>query len=327
ESHTKTWPLYRGDSIVVKISGSVLTRKNGAMYIKGLDREKMQVIGYNANNTGPNNRVKVRQVSVQELMTNFSAYESTLVRVRAEINPEPQPTDSYSGDKVLTDPTTGATGLILHTEADALFANQPAPPAAPYKVPQLANFTGIAVSPDGVSKQIWMRNLGDAFAIGAPFNGYPEGAETINSAKKAYLPAESRTFGTGSWLLDNAVVQTTAADIKNGAAAFRFPGGNTVPCYLAMNFNVPTASKVVFKHANWVGTSGGGTLQLEYSTNNGSTWTKTGADVIVSNSSLTSATFPVDFDVPVRFRIKKLALGASATNERTNIDDIVIYSN
>jgi hypothetical protein len=327
ESNTRTWPLYRGDSIVVIVTDAQLTRRNGALILTGLDRTRMQLIGYNANNTGVNNRVKVREVSIAELQNNFASYESTQIILRAEINPVPTGNDTYGGDKVLTD--ASGTGVVLHTNADALFAAQPAAPAAPYVVPSAGYFSGIAVA-GGAAKQLWLRNLGDVRPYSVIYPNFPDNLEnfaaTAASPKPNYLPAGNVGLKAGTYTFNNASVQKDAADKKNGNWAVRFADNNTAPAHFQMNFNSANgASKVTFSYAIY-GTDPGSALRLEYSTDNGTTWLQTGADITVSNQALQTATFRMDIRVPVRFRVTKLGVGA-VNNGRLNIDDFTVYQN
>ncbi|HEY0771578.1 MAG TPA: DUF5689 domain-containing protein, partial [Sphingobacteriaceae bacterium] len=292
------------------------SRVNGGMKITGLKRPKVQLIAYDRVPIVP------KMISLAELNSNFSDYENTLVSITDKIFYNAGAGEKYSGSKVFSN--ASGQNITLITETNASFSNT--------VIPSSGRVTGIASAANSGGTNIVaglrMRFISDMLIPGALYTNFPEGAETINSSKTGYLPAQSRIFRTGSWLLDNAVRQTSAQDIKNGSAAFRFPGGNTVPCYLAMDFNVPNgASKVEFKYANWQTALGGGTLQLEYSINNGSSWIKAGPDIVVNNNVLQTASFTLDIDVPVRFRIKKLALGSVAINDRTNIDDISIFSN
>lgn len=118
-----------------------------------------------------------------------------------------------------------------------------------------------------------------------------------------------------SWSFSNAGIWDDGN--KNGALSCRF--GKNADSYIEMNENVQNgASKVTFFAANW-GSDATPTVQLQYSTNGGNTWTTVGSCTL--NSTWKQYTFDMNVTGNVRFRIKQTA------GSRFNIDDIAITSN
>ena len=133
-----------GDSIVVNIDGTLLTKQNGAMMIKNLSANKITKVSSGNNPT-------VQAVSIADLNSAPNVYESTLVQINgvAFAQPYGQP---FSGDKAFSD--SGAANMFLHTEATATFAAE--------SLPKTANATGIAVVADngsGVEVKLWPQSF------------------------------------------------------------------------------------------------------------------------------------------------------------------------
>ena len=104
----------------------------------------------------------------------------------------------------------------------------------------------------------------------------------------------------------------------NGTQSVRF--GKTSSSYIAMAEDVTDgASNISFYAANWGNNDAAPTLQVQYSTNGGSTWTNVGT----CSPTTTWKQYSFDLDVTgdVRFKIVQTA-GA-----RLNIDDIAITTN
>ena len=104
----------------------------------------------------------------------------------------------------------------------------------------------------------------------------------------------------------------------NGELSCRF--GKTSDSYIEMAEDLDDgASKVTFYAANWSSNETAPTLQLQYSTDGGSTWTT--AATCKPNATWQQYIFNVNVTGRVRFKIQQTA-GA-----RLNIDDIAITSN
>jgi len=140
-----------------------------------------------------------------------------------------------------------------------------------------------------------------------------EGFET--GSKTAYAAADV-TLGSGVWNMNDALIGTSASDVKNGTASARVRNSGAI----TMKFDrTAGASTVTVKHAMY-GSDAATTWGLWYSTNSGSTWTQTGSSVSTSTTTLATATFTVNIAGTIRFDIRK----SDGTTNRTNIDDITI---
>ncbi|CAM4053798.1 hypothetical protein SAMN06265348_10245 [Pedobacter westerhofensis] len=140
-----------GDSVIVQVAGATLGRVNGSMHLKGLPAGAV-------NKVAALNTLNLQSVQSGTLLASPDVYENTLVTIsKAVTEPEPQPGDTFKGDKTIND---GFGKLTLHTEASATFA------AA--AIPASANFTGIPVivaSGDKTSIQLWPRTADDVFEL------------------------------------------------------------------------------------------------------------------------------------------------------------------
>jgi hypothetical protein len=140
-----------GDSVSVQVVGATLTRVNGSIRLRGLSASAI-------NKVAEVKTFNLRTVQSGVLIANPDIYENTLVTIsKAVSEPEPQPGDTFSGDKTIND---GFGKVIVHTEAAASFASQPFPASA--------NFTGIPmIVANGAqtSIQLWPRISDDVFAL------------------------------------------------------------------------------------------------------------------------------------------------------------------
>jgi endonuclease G len=150
-------------------------------------------------------------------------------------------------------------------------------------------------------------------------NGVPTSTafpETYESGIKTTYVAGAVSLSTGSWYFDNALIGTSASDVKNGAKSALITDTGKI----TMLFDVTTgASSVDIKHAKY-GTDASSTWQLWYSTNNGVSWTQTGSTITTASTTLQTATFPMSVQGNIRFEIRKI----TGTSIRMNIDDFSI---
>lgn len=308
-----------GDSLVIDVVGSQLTRVNGELKLADVSPSMITKLREDCV-------VEPRPVTLQELITNFDLYEGTLVRViGTTITPPPVEGETYEGNKILDD---GADVTIqLHTESNAAFAGE--------KLPTNAEFTGIARyhnasgnDVESAEKQLWMRNLDDAGNASGPlYPGFPEKFDT-DLVKDAYASADL-DISTGNWTFNGVtlVTLTSARPINpDGTKGVQFNQRNSVPLFLQMNFDVPNGASKVTVLSGSYGTDPGCTWRLEYSSDGGSTWEQIGDEVSVNNKVAETVTFLMDLDGPVRFRVLKLGLG-DTNNGRLNLDDFTIYQN
>ena len=313
-----------GDSVVIDVRGSKLTRKDGMLQIVGLKTANIDKVA-----TG--RPVNPKAVAVGEFNTNFEKYESTLVVISGDADPLPADGETYAGAKKIGD-GSGET-ITLHTDASATFATR--------KLPASASFVGVATRAADGNPILRMRTLADAINASGPiYAGFPESFEFPDfNEKKSYnmkFPDGSsnndRDLSTGNWTLYQSILEQTAGRdvIVSGKQAVRFQQNLTESALLQMNFDLPKgATKVTVWYATYY-TDKPSTWRLEYSQDQGQTWTQVGEDVTDVARAHKMATFLMDIEGPVRFRINKLGLGpsgGSVNNGRLGIDDFAVYQN
>jgi hypothetical protein len=317
-----------GDSVVVDIKGATLARSAGALRLEGITPDRVRRVS-------SGNAVLARDVTIGALLADVNAYDGTLVRLTgASITPLPVSGDTYAGDKTLAD---GASNkLTLHTETAAAFATR--------RVPASATFVGIAVGALDASQapapQLWLRTAADAVDPSGPiYPGFPESFEAVPQATKGSydmntttVPDNTVQFGTGRWKLYQAILgNTSGRDRYTGTQGIRMQQGLTVPAVVEMKFDLPNgATKVTLLYGAYY-TDAASSWKLEYSQDQGATWTQSGAVISDAGNWQRTTTFLLNISGPVRFRINKLGLGPSnpptVLNGRLGLDDIAIYEN
>lgn len=115
-----------GDSVRVSLIGGLMKRVNGLLVIEGVDKAAVTKIASGRT-------IAVNRVPSSYILADPDKYESTeLVIVKGGFDPIPEPTDTYSGNKLIND---GFGDFVLHTETMATFAQQ--------RLPGMANFFGV----------------------------------------------------------------------------------------------------------------------------------------------------------------------------------------
>ena len=139
-----------------------------------------------------------------------------------------------------------------------------------------------------------------------------EGISTYQSYSTTFIQGHAFKWNTsdvGIWSGDSHA---------NGTQSVRF--GKTAASYIAMAEDVTDgASKISFYAANWSSNEATPTIQVQYSSNGGSTWTTVGS--CSPNTTWKQYSFDLNVTGNVRFKIVQTA-GA-----RLNIDDIAITTN
>jgi hypothetical protein len=310
-----------GDSIMVELEGGVLTRPgNGPLAITGLNASAITKIS-------SGHEVTVRPVTITELKKNPQNFENTLVSVTADVTPLPVG-EKFAGSKTLSD--GGDSTLTLLTETTAIFANEIIAPSASFVGIPMEAATGV---------ELRLRSLNDMVNPSGPiYAGYPEDFESPDDSQKNGYAAKNIDLRTGNWRLEECLLGvTTGRDrIVSGAQAIRFQQNLSRSCYLQMNYDLPNgATKVTL----WYGcyyTDAASTFILEASTDQGLTWKQIGNKISDPEKTSVSikpkqATFVMDIEGNVRFRINKLGLGTTSIptieNGRLGVDDIAIYQN
>lgn len=309
-----------GDSIVINLNQATLSSKNGSLQISGLNASSIEKIS-------DANPVIVRPVSVSELTAKFSEFESTMVSITGDIKPFPISGETFAGVKAIDDGSGNELGL--YTEANAIFAANRIAPSA--------SFVGILYK--DATPQLRLQKFADMmYPSGPVYAGYPESFESPDAATKASYASKTIDLSTGSWTLNNCLLGVTGGRDRmvTGTQAIRFQQNLTTHAYLQMNYDLPNgASKVTVWYGSYY-TDASSTWELEYSTDAGLTWVVTSekiSDAAPTSQGLTPkmATILLDIKVPVRFRVKKLGLGATAVpkvyNGRLGMDDFTVYQN
>ena len=314
-----------GDSLLINVNGSTLSRINGKLVISGVDADDITKIA-------DNRPVFTRPVTLAMLNARFDHYESTLVSVHADIV-EHGTGVTFAGERTLND-NTGSASLI--TKNEAAFSTE--------EVPVNAQFTGIAGffnatanDTSGAKKTIMLRNAADVnFESGAVYDGFPEGFEVPDATEKASYNmtaiANNIDLSTGNWKLQQALLGNTVIRDKYnlpGKQCVRMQQNLSSAAYVQMNFDVTEgASKVTVFYGKYY-TDPTSTFRLEYSINGGTNWVIVAGNITdMPDRGSKQATFMVDVPGNVRFRIHKLGLGSSSAtvfNGRLCIEDIAVY--
>lgn len=142
----------------------------------------------------------------------------------------------------------------------------------------------------------------------------------FEDATKNSYTSGTVTLSGHSFDMTDALIGTSASDRKNGNQSARIRAQGSIT--QLDNFTTGIGDVDVY-HAKF-GTDANSTWKLSYSTDNGSTWMQAGSDVTTSSTTLTKQTFTINQSGNVRIKIEKLS--TSANSNRTNIDDITVYS-
>ncbi|MCZ4242860.1 hypothetical protein [Pedobacter punctiformis] len=144
----------------------------------------------------------------------------------------------------------------------------------------------------------------------------PKTAYDVSPAGSA--SGDDVTLNGKSWNLFDALIGNLAADKKNGSWSARIRNSGKI----TMQFDIATGINTVsIQHATY-GTDAASQWGLWYSTNGGSSWTQSGAN-ITSTSTLQTQLFTLNLTGNVRLEIRKL----SGASNRINFDDITINDN
>lgn len=306
-----------GDSINLNLIGSTLTARQGSLTITNIPNSKITKVS-----TG---NIKTHTpVAISTLENKKDQFESTLISITADVDPEPAQGSKLAGVHKLLDGENKSINVAV--DESSPFANNAISPSATFK--------GILYNNQG-ELEIRLQQLEDlAFPSGKLYAGWPETFEQPDTIKAGYA-VWPVILPTGTWTFDQSMLGNTVGRdrIVSGKLAVRFQQNLTRSAYLQMNFDVPQgASKVTLWYGSYY-TDRSSTFQLEYSIDQGKTWTI--VDEPISDAHPTSeslvakqAVFLMNITQPVRFRINKLGLGTSnntVSNGRLGIDDIAIY--
>lgn len=133
-----------------------------------------------------------------------------------------------------------------------------------------------------------------------------------NGTKTSYTPSPV-TLETGIWYFSDALLGTLANDKKNGFKSVRFQNSG----YIEMSFDYPNGMLELSFYAANYGETTGGSLQVSYSVDGGSSWEALGSQVTLTGT-LTEYTLSASIEGNVRVRFTK------TSGDRINVDDVRI---
>lgn len=313
-----------GDSVIVNIVNTQMVNNRGSLQIVGVKPG-------NINKLSGGAEVKVSSITLSQLGADFDNFESTLVQFNADIFPEAAPGTKYSGVNGLSDGLDSTISLL--TLNTAKFANNSVPVSATFKgIPTIQNESGTQRD-STAAKYIVMRTIQDVqFASGKLYNTFPEDFESPNASEKGSYASKAIDLKTGNWTLNQAILGTTKdRDRFNpaGKQCIRMQQNLSYNTFVQMNFDLPNgASKVTLSYGSYYNDASSSWV-LEASTDGGTTWTAVSDTISNASSQAKVATIMLDIQVPVRFRVTKIGLGATngttILNGRLSIEDIAIY--
>ena len=143
--------------------------------------------------------------------------------------------------------------------------------------------------------------------------------EDFENVSKTSYAAASVDYADGSWYFDEALIGTSSSDAKNGSKSVRIRDNGTI----TMDFDLTEGAKSISIDYAKFGRDKTSSFEVKYSTDGGGNWTKLGATISVSKTSLTTAVFNLNVTGNIRFQILK----TDGTSNRLNIDDVLISPN
>lgn len=135
--------------------------------------------------------------------------------------------------------------------------------------------------------------------------------ENMESGSKANYAASEVTFGSGAWLLNNALIGHSPQDAKAGNASLRLKPDGTAETRFDLNLSSP---QVAVQCADY-GNDDGAALTVSYSPDGGAHWQKAGKEARAEHG-LKRFSFTVPTVKKLRLRFENTGTG------RLNLDDI-----
>jgi hypothetical protein len=155
------------------------------------------------------------------------------------------------------------------------------------------------------------------FSVGLSADVAAQWTEDFEDGEKKSYAAAAVDLATGSWYLQDALLGNLSNDKFNGAQGVRMDRRDGKQGSITMLFDKNDGADVLrFLSANY-GSNTDNTVQVEYSTDQGSSWTALGAP-ISPGSELQAYEIEVAISGPIRFR------WIQGGDGRLNIDDVSI---
>lgn len=308
-----------GDSVIVNITGKVLSRVNGILQIAGVSAADITKIEADRPQM-----INLVTSTVTAITNKMNEYECTLVQLKSAVADESDFGKTFEGDRIITD---WASPIIFHTQPAAAFAAT--------TIPDMGDYTGIALfhTIDGEARPtIWMRNAGDIVQLdleprhpGELYRNFPEGWENRSTAHiSAYNASGTDVFPSGEWLFPRMyTISSSNVANKIGTWALMMQASQAVG--LTMNFNLPYgASKFSFYCGPATATDTNLPIEVlaEYSQDSGESWKPLGDPILLTTFKRYYQEYELDIKGPIRFRISQN--GAPA---RTFVDEVAVYQN
>lgn len=148
-------------------------------------------------------------------------------------------------------------------------------------------------------------------------SGFPEGFE---AGSKSSYEAATLVLGSGAWSLDNALIGTSASDLKSDLKSVRIKEQG----YLTMLFDINVPIEKVSLEVGVYGTDGTVSYEIWFSSDAGSSWETLSGPLTTDATQLTplelNTTIPAG---EVRFQIRNTSF---TPNRRLNVDDFSLYT-
>lgn len=155
---------------------------------------------------------------------------------------------------------------------------------------------------------------GDSSLLAPPNRMTDSLKEDFESGLKGSYSNADLDLSSGSWNLENALIGSSAADLKNGQRSIRMKTGN-----LSMNFDLENIDQIYISHGLY-GQDHTSTWKLMISIDGGKHYSQTGRSILEQSRVLVTDTFRLKPFHKMRLRIENTGSTAAA---RINIDDIV----
>lgn len=156
---------------------------------------------------------------------------------------------------------------------------------------------------------------------GGVWGQYTVNFEGASETKTAYASG-TVSLSSINWDMTEALIGTDASDWKNGNRSARMRGYGTSS--MTMLANKSTGAGIISFSYRRYGTDTQVDWRVEYSTNEGESWTQIGSDFTApANDNVQSFSEVLNVTGNIRIRIKR-ATESGTSNRRLNIDDITI---
>jgi hypothetical protein len=150
---------------------------------------------------------------------------------------------------------------------------------------------------------------------------YTVNFEGVGETKTGYASGNVTLSGI-QWNMTEALIGTEAGEVINGSRTARLRGYGATS--MTMNANKSNGIGTISFNYKRYGTDNQVAFMVEYSTDNGSTWTQAGGNFTApGNNDIQTFSATVNVSGNIRIRIRTVS-DTGTTNRRLNIDDITV---